>query len=491
MKERTSAIDWTVGIFNILFGCLCLAAAAGNIYLYGPTLRMVALAVFFVISAFLFIILEIVQAAQFIQRQASHLNSYHGRSFHFFILAILSSESVSIHSRSYKQFVWLWAITIAMASFALAFAMMAIIYACTDLLPLPRSMDFVRAQEGHSYNATSMASTARRRSDGPHEYQTALPQNRYHRTTLSMYSNGSALDSEADRSDFQVRPLSLISQPQQGFSPEQIQQTYEKRESFKFPNSFHSPATSLSHIEDFPNAYPASTSNHTLIDMPNGGGMWKEYVNPSSATLTKIDTQSRSRDAKRSQLGHQSNESTPRIGGLQRVREAKRHSAAHSISSLRYETFTDRSNGSDEHSNGKIAPSMSAYHREMSYDDPANQQSDQEDERAPLSPPIPNSKDSQFKRRIFVPSVGAAIDLSSGSESETSEDEGEGQEIDDDESIYSLPSGLSPADDFKQHVLPKETTTDSQFGRRLTRAETKSVRRKLRRGIQRALTQRK
>jgi COPI associated protein len=472
MKEQTSAIDWTVGVFNIIFGLLCLAAAAGNIYLYGASLRIIALAVFFVISGILFIILEFVQAAKFIQKQASHLNSYHGRAFHYFILSILSSESVTIHNRQYKQFIWLWAITIAMTSFAIAYAMMAIVSAFTQYLPLPKSMDFERAQE----EGNTLPENTRRRSDGRHEYQTALPQRRYHRTNLSVYSNGSVLDSEADRSDFQVRPLSFISQ-QGGQTPDRVDQMYEKHESFKFPHSLHSPSTSLSHMEDYQNAYPASTSNHTLIDMHNNV--------PSTSTLAKIDTQTRrSRDSKRTSSACQNNESTPKIGGLQRIRNAKRHSAAHSISSLRYETFTDRSNGSEGSDQGKHASGVSAYHREISYDDAIGHESEQDDEHAPL----PLSKDSNYKRRIFVPSVGAAIDLSSGSESEGSEEEGEDDD-DDDESIYSMPSGISPADDFKQHVMPEQSTTDSQLGRRLSRAESRSVRRKLKRGIQRALTQ--
>lgn len=478
MKERTNAIDWTVGVFNIIFGLLCLAAAAGNIYLYGPSLRIIALSVFFVSSAILFIILEIVRATKFIQKQASHLNSYHGRALHYFILAILSSESVTIHNREYRQFIWLWAITIAMTSFAMAFAVMAIVSPFTEFLPLPKSMDFVRAQEE---SGEELPTGARRRSDGRHEYQTALPQRRYHRTNLSLYSNGSALDSEADGSEFQVRPLSFLSQ-QGGQTSDRVDRMYEKHEGFKFP---HSPSNRFSHIEEF----PASTSNHTLIDMHNGG-TWKQHNNPSTATLTKIDTQTRlSRDAKRPSSIQQSNESAPRTGGLQRVRNAKRHSAAQSISSLRYETFTDRSGGNEgaDRSPGKNSVGVSAYHREISYDDQGCHESDQDDERAPLSPPLPLSKDSNYKRRIFVPSVGAAIDLSSGSESEGSDDEGEG--VDDDESVYSMPSGISPADDFKQHVLPQEGTMDSQFGRRLSRNETRSVRRKLKRGIERAFAQ--
>ncbi|PWN34971.1 uncharacterized protein FA14DRAFT_178360 [Meira miltonrushii] len=476
MKERTTAIDWTVGIFNIIFGLLCLAAAAGNIYLYDVSLRIIALAVFFVSSGILFIVLEIVHAAKFIQRQASHLNSYHGRALNYFILAILSSESVSIHNRQYRQFIWLWAITIAMASFSIAFAIMAIISPFTEMLPLPKSMDFVRAQEE---SGGALPTGARRRSDGRHEYQTALPQRRYHRTNLSVYSNGSALDCDADRSDFKVRPLSFVSQ--QG--GQRVDQMYEKHEGFKFP---HSPPNSLMHTDD----YPASSSNHTLIDMHNGA-MWKEHNSPSTSNLARIDTQiPRSRDSKRASTVQQNDVPTPRTGGVQRARNAKRHSAALSISSLRYETFTDRSSGNEgaDQSPGKNPLGVSAYHREISYDDPGCHESDQDDdERAPLSPPMPLSKDSNYKRRIFVPSVGAAIDLSSGSESEGSEDEGEG--VDDDESVYSMPSGISPADDFKQHVMPRESTTDSQVGRRLSRAETRSVRRKIKRGIQRAFAQ--
>lgn len=501
------AIDLAIGCFNALAGALCISAAVGNYIVYGPSLRVMALMVFFALSGLMFIVLELcTRFTPLVQRQASHLNTYQGRAVHYFLIAILASDTVVIRMYSFGLYLWLWGNSIALFSISITFLALAIAAACSDRVPLPRSMDVERttAHRKQAYrnhdNGDDMAEATERFStssvtDSPHGRFADRPMTTMHDDALGL-STFPSFSSEKD--GFATPPLHGF-QTGQGHGP-----------AYWVTGSPALQQSGWTHVGDQPYAYKHGSSSLIDLSRKNRHRPTESFGSfTAAAAKAEVNHKRRQSDqsdasgageSPRNLAGHMSRSSmeskssgprTPR--GVVRLLGPRRQSAVPSpTDALRYETknqrLASREGAASSPSLAQWTPPpmgngerrKSAFHRKLSYD-AIGAQSDAEDSDGR------HKAASKVKvSRVFVPSLGAAIDLSSGSES--SEDEVEVRlDRDDEGSIYSLPSGVSPADDFRHEL---GTDSAAKLGRRLSRGETRSFRRKINRGIQRAMSQR-
>jgi hypothetical protein len=430
---HVAAMDWAIGSFNVVAGLLCISAAASNYIVYGISLRIAALMVFFSVSALVFILLEILPLAGYAQRSASHLNTFAGRATHYFLTAILASDTVFVHIPHYNLYIWLWSNSVALASISLAFVVLAVTSSVTDWIPPPRSMDVQRSWKPDPRCAI-------------HTHAEDLESSR-----VAFVHPDMAYDKFASMATMDGTSISAL-----------------------FPSKLDKYTTPVTSTV----TYGHRGSNHAH------GNKWLTHSPPAHASMWTGSNEDGSQC------------STPRIAGARRLSsQSGSHMAAH-----HYETTTQRaqveSSGPPSAWSDHLATTsekltgLSSFHRELKYDAVQMSAEEEEDRKSTkterrLSPlQTQTVRVKSLRRRVFIPSAGAAIELSSGESS--SESDGEDDDSDG-ESVYSLPSGISPETDSPADLADRAMTSDAEpLGRRLSRKETRSIRHKIKRGLDRA-----